>query len=174
MVQASVATKYCPLAATYPLFPKPTTPAANPPDTATCQDAKRNPANSEGVNNKSPNLGPNKKVKVVETRGANIKNMGMFYLRNPKMRATDIFPRDIDQKICADFTCKGRECTRESCLFMHPQNPRVMDRVTVEAIAQKFMKNKKGWLSDYHFQNKMTLPADVKAMVGGSQGLTQQ
>ena len=108
------------------------------------------------------------------TRGANLKNMGMFYLRNPETRAMDIFPRDLDQNICADFTCKGRECTREPCLFMHPQNPRVMDRVTVEEIAQNFATNKKGWLSDYHFQNETALSADVKAMVGGSQGPTQQ
>jgi len=46
----------------------------------------------------------------------------------------------------------------------------VIDRVTVEAISQNFATNKKGWLSDYHFQNETTLPADVKATIGGSQG----
>ena len=40
LVQASIATKYSPLAANYPIFPKPNTPAANPPDTATRRDAK--------------------------------------------------------------------------------------------------------------------------------------
>ena len=49
-----------------------------------------------------------------------------------------------------------------------------IDRVTVEAIAKNFATNKKGWLSDYHFRNETRLAADVKAMVGGSQGLTQQ
>ena len=39
LVQATVTSKYCPMAATYPLFPKPTTPAVNPPDTATRRDA---------------------------------------------------------------------------------------------------------------------------------------
>jgi hypothetical protein len=36
LVQASVATKYSPFAATYPIFPKQNAPAANPTDTATC------------------------------------------------------------------------------------------------------------------------------------------
>ena len=54
--QATVASKYCPMAAIYPLFPKPTTPAVNLPDTATYRDAKCSPANSEGVNNKNLNL----------------------------------------------------------------------------------------------------------------------
>ena len=90
----------------------------------------------------------------------------MFYLRNAEVRATDIFPRDLAQKVCADFTCKAKECTRESCSFMHPRNPRDMDKVTFEAIALNFATTKKGWLSDYHFGNETTLPADVKAIVG--------
>ena len=98
----------------------------------------------------------------------------MFYLKNAEARATDIFPRDLAQKVCADFTCKGKECTREPCSFMHPRNPREMDKATVEAIARNFATTKKGWLSDYHFCNETTLPADVKAMIGGSQGPTQQ
>ena len=35
LVQAIITSKYCPMAATYPLFPKPASPGANPPDTAT-------------------------------------------------------------------------------------------------------------------------------------------
>ena len=100
--------------------------------------------------------------------------MGMFYLINTELRAMDIFPQDLAQKICADFTCKGRECTREPFSFMHPRNPKDMEKVTVQAIAQNFATTKKGWLSNYHFRNETTLPADVKAMVGGSQGPTQQ
>ena len=60
--------------------------------------------------------------------------MGMFYLKNVEACATDIFPHDLAQKVCADFTCKGKECTREPCSFMHPCNPREMDKATVKAI----------------------------------------
>jgi hypothetical protein len=111
------------------------TPAANTPKTAICQDAKRNTFTLESGNKKTANLEQNKKVKVVETLGANKKNMGMFYLSNTELRSTDIFPRDMAKKICADLTCKGRECTREPCSFMHPCNPWDMDKVSVEAIA---------------------------------------
>ena len=84
------------MAATYPLFPKPATPGANPPDNASLRDVKRNPANSEGGNNTNSNSEPNKKVKVVETRGANKKYMGMLYLRNTDLRTMD---RDFAQKV---------------------------------------------------------------------------
>ena len=74
-------------------------------------------------------------MKLVERRGVNKKDMGMFYLRNVKSRATDLFPPDLAQKVCADFSCKGKECVRETCSFMHPRNPRDMNRANVEAIA---------------------------------------
>ena len=98
----------------------------------------------------------------------------MFYLRNVESRAMDLFPRDLAQKVCVDFTCKGKECVRETCSFIHPYNPRDMDKATVKEIARYFATTKKGWLSNYHFRHETTLPADVKAMLGGSQGPTQQ
>jgi hypothetical protein len=174
LVQASVATKYSPLAATYLIFPKPNTPNAPPTETATCRDAKLTTVTLDGGNNKNANADKNKKSKVVDTRGPDKKNMGMFYLRNAKARVGDIFPRDMEEKICVDFTCKGKECTGENCPFKHPHNPRDMDKVTVISIARNFSKTKKGWLSDYHFRDETTLPEDVLAMMGGSQGPTQQ
>ncbi len=36
-----------------------------------------------------------------------VSDMGMFFLSKPDMKATDIFPKDMPKKICADFTCKG-------------------------------------------------------------------
>ena len=86
----------------------------------------------------------------------------------------DVFPQDLEENICVDFTCKEREYTKENCPFKHPRNPRDMDKVTVVAIGRNFAKTKKGWLSDYHFRNETTLPADVLAMMGGLQGPTQQ
>ena len=49
-----------------------------------------------------------------------------------------------------------------------------MDKVTVIAIARNIAITKKGWLSDYHFRNKTTLPEDVKAIMGGLQGPTNK
>ena len=97
--------------------------------------------------------------------------MGFSHLRNPKSRALDVFPKDLAQKVCVNFVCKGRECTKEPCSFMHPRYPRDMKRATVEAIAQNFATTKKGWLSNYHCCRE-TLPADVTTMLGGSEGPT--
>ena len=113
-------------------------------------------------------------MKLVKPQVVNKKEMGMFYLKNAEARATDIIPQDLAQKVCADFTCRGRECTREPCSFMHPRNPRDIDKATVEAIVRNFATTKKGWLSNYHFRRETTLPADVKATLGGSQGPNQQ
>jgi hypothetical protein len=38
-------------------------------------------------------------------------DMGMFFLSKQDMKATDIFPKDMPDKICANFTCKDQECT---------------------------------------------------------------
>ena len=100
--------------------------------------------------------------------------MGMFYLKSADLRIMDVFPRYLEEKICVDFTCKERECTKENCPFKHPRNPRDMDMVTVVAIARNFATTKKGWLRDYHFRNETTLPADVLEMMGGSQGPNQK
>ena len=64
--------------------------------------------------------------------------MGMFYLKHPDSRATDIFPQDLEERICIDFTCKDRECTKENCQFKHPCNPRDMDKNSVIAITRNF------------------------------------
>ena len=170
LVQALVELKYSPFAATYPIFPKQNAPAANPTDTTTCQDAKRTLVTPAVEKNKMVNLEQNKKVKVVEPCGTDRKNMGMFYLKNSDACTMDVFPRDLEEKICVDFTCKERECTKENFPFKHPCNPREMDKVTVVAIAQHFNANKKGWLSKYHFWNETSLPEDVLAMMGGLQG----
>ena len=174
LVQASVATKYSPFAATYPIFGKMNTPAANPPDTANCQDAKQATVPPVAGNNKIASPDQNKKAKVAETCGKELKAMGMFYLTNPESRATDIIPQDLAEKICVDFTCKGRECTREICSFIHPCNPRDMEKNTVVSIAWNFATTKRRWLSDYHFRNETALPDDVKAMMGNLQGPKQQ
>ncbi len=95
---------------------------------------------------------------MVETRGPDRKNMGMFYLKHPHCRVADIFPKDLEEKICRDYTCKEREFTKEIFPFKHPRNPRDMDKVTVVEITRNFATTKKGWISDFHFRNEPTLP----------------
>ena len=69
---------------------------------------------------------------------------------------------------------QGKGVYQGAMLIHTPLQPREVDKATVKAIARNFATTKKGWLSDYHFHNETTLPEDVKAMIGGSQGPTQQ
>ena len=74
-----------------------------------------------------------------------------------------------DHKVCVDFTCKGKECIRGNCTYLHPRQARDLERAVVEAIGRHFATTKKGWLSEYHFCSEELL-ANVKAMLGGSKG----
>jgi hypothetical protein len=97
-------------------------------------------------------------------------DMGMFFLTKHDIKATDIFPKDLSNKICADFTCKGRKCTRENRPYSHPRNACKLTRETIAAIVHHFSSKKIGWLNKWHFIKLGNLPADVKALVGGKDG----
>jgi hypothetical protein len=96
-----------------------------------------------------------------------ITDMGMFFLTRNNIKAIDIFPKDLPTKICADFTCKSRECTRESCPYSHPKKARELPTDTISAIARHFSTKKIGWLNEWHFMKLAHLPPNVKAHVGG-------
>jgi hypothetical protein len=89
-----------------------------------CRDVKRDPSTpEEGAKaaavqrQKKPcrngATNPTKQHSVIDT--------GMFFLTRNNTKAVDIFPKDLLTKICANFTCKGRECSGESCPYSHPQ-----------------------------------------------------
>jgi hypothetical protein len=141
-------------------------------DTATRRDNKRAPAATAGATNIIAPQDNSKKVKVVETRTKDKKSMGLFYLKYANCRASDVFPLDLEEKICVDWACKDRECTKDNCSLKHPRNVRDIKFDDNVKIGRNFAKTKKGWLSDYHFRNETNLPPDVLAMMGNSQGVT--
>ncbi len=96
--------------------------------------------------------------------------MGIFFLTRNDIKATDVFPKDLPTKICADFTCKGPECTRDSCPYSHPRNARELSKDTSAAIARHFSTKKIGWLNEWLFMKLAHLPPNVKALVGGKDG----
>ena len=63
---------------------------------------------------------PSRGVKV-DTAAKEKKDLGMFYLRNPSINPADIFPKDMPEKLCGNFTCKRKECTNTNCNFAHPR-----------------------------------------------------
>ncbi len=73
-----------------------------------------------------------------------VTDMGMFFLTINNIKATDVFPKDLPTKICADYTCKGRECTRDSCPYSHPRNACKLPAGIIAAIARHFSTKKIG------------------------------
>jgi hypothetical protein len=67
--------------------------------------------------------------------------MEMFYLHihTPDMKAKEVFPQDMPEKVCIAFTCKGRECTNENCPFAHLRNAIELQKGTVNTICCHFM-----------------------------------
>jgi hypothetical protein len=80
------------------------------------------------------------------------------------------FPKDLRTKICANFTCKGCECTRENCPYSHPRNACKLTAETIAAIVHHFSSKKIEWLNKWYFMNLGHLPADVKVLAGGKDG----
>jgi len=81
---------------------------------------------------------------VADNTKHNVSEMGMFFLDKPTMKASDIFPNGLIQAVCADFACKGRECTRENCAFVHPRKVGDLKKETINAIGKHFLTRR--WL----------------------------
>jgi hypothetical protein len=50
---------------------------------------------------------PHRRVKV-NTTAKETKDLGIFYRRNASINPMDIFPKDMPEKLCVNFTCKGK------------------------------------------------------------------
>jgi hypothetical protein len=108
------------------LAPVPVSASALPENTQNQRhDAKRDPSTPD----ESTKAAAIQRQKKPRRNGATnpakqhpVTDMDMFFLTKHYIKATDIFPKDLPTKICANFTCKGRECTRENCPYSHPRN----------------------------------------------------
>jgi hypothetical protein len=140
-----------------------------------CNDAaKRNSAVTLDDNAKKPAnqrlKKPRPSVAANSTR-RNIMEMGMFFLSKPDMKASDVFPKGMAELVCVNFTCKGRECTRENCTFVHPRKVGDLKKETVNAIDEDFFEKRVGWLNEWHFLKVMRgLPTKFKQLMGGKDG----
>jgi hypothetical protein len=92
----------------------------------------------------------------------NVTDMGMFFLSKPNMKASDVFPKGMAESVCVNFTCKGRECTKDNYIFVYPR---------VNAIGKHFLEKRVGWFNEWHFL-KVTneLPKKLKQLMGGKDG----
>lgn len=139
------------------------------------RDDKRLPATTPGRLDsalESPAKKTRRSSSSSEASGYVKKEYGMFLLYAPGSTNSNIFPPGVKDRVCVDFTCKGRECTNSTCpSSMHPRRPQNMNKEDVEAIARHFKANKLGWLSAYHFSN-LSLSPEAEALLGDDQGIS--
>jgi hypothetical protein len=136
--------------------------------------AKRDSAVTLDDNAKTPAIQHLKKPcrsGAAESTKRNIIDMGMFFLSKPDMKASDVFPKVMAESVCVDFTCKGRECTRENCTFVHPRKVSELKKETVNAIGKHFIKKRVGWFNKWRFLKVANeLPKKIKQLMGGKDG----
>ncbi len=98
----------------------------------------------------------------------------MFYLHNPSINPSDIFPKDMPKKPCANFTCKGKECNNTHCDFAHPRKASELKCKTIILIANHFIKKDMGWFNEYHFMRMPNITDGVKKLLGNTKGPTSK
>ena len=99
--------------------------------------------------------------------------LGIFYLADPGVSPNKVFPPNLKDKICVNFSCKGRECLVDNCPFTHPRRAKDMDKADVGTIAKHFKTTKVGWLSSFHFAN-LNLCPEVESMFGDKKGIASK
>ncbi len=136
---------------------------------------KRNPTtpdtNKENLSSRQRQKKPRRGEKV-DTAAKEKKDLGMYYLRNLSINPADICPKDMPKKLCADFTCKGNECTNTNCDFAHPRKASELKRKTIILIASHFIKKDVGWFNKYHFMRMPNITEGVKKLLGNTKGPT--
>jgi hypothetical protein len=98
----------------------------------------------------------------------------MFYLCNASINPADIFSRAMPEKLCTNFTCKGKECNNANCDFSHPRKALELEPETIIVIANHFIKKDVGWLNKYHFMRMPNITNGVKKLLGNTKGPTSK
>jgi hypothetical protein len=73
------------------------------------------------------------------------------------------------------FACKGRECTRANCAFVHPRKVGNLKKETINATGDHFLEKKIGWFNKWHFLKvKHELLEKFKSLMGGKDGCSSK
>ncbi len=110
----------------------------------------------------------------VDTAAKEKKELGMLYLRNASINPSDIFPKDMPEKLCMIITCKGKECNNANCDFAHPRKASKLKSKTILAIASHFIKKDMGWFNEYHSMRIPNITDGVKKLLGNTKGPSYQ
>ncbi len=80
----------------------------------------------------------------------------------------------MPEKLCANFTCKGKQCNNTNCDFAHPRKALELKHMTIIVIANHFIKKDVGWLNEYHFMRMPNITDGVKKLLGNTKGPTSK
>jgi hypothetical protein len=138
-----------------------------------CDPTTPNAANDTNSSNRQKQKKPKRGVKV-GTTAKERKDLGMFYLKNPSINPSKVFPKVMPEKICANFTCKGKECSNASCDFIHSRKPSELKRDTIILMADYFNKTNIGWFNEYHFMKMPDITYGVKKLLGNTRGISSK
>jgi hypothetical protein len=142
-----------------------------------CNGGKHDPTtpntNKENLSGRQRQKKPHRGVKV-DTAAKEKKDLGMFYLCNPSINPADIFTKDMPKKLCANFICKGKECTNINCNFAHPRKALALKREMIILIANHFIMKDMGWFNEYHFMRMPNITDGVKKLLGNTKGPTSK
>jgi hypothetical protein len=130
-------------------------------------------ANEDNPSGRQRQKKPRHGVKV-DTAAKEKKDLGMFYLHNPTINPVDIFPKDMPEKLCVNFTCKGKECNNTNCDFAHPRKASELKRKTIIEVTNHFIKKDVGWFNKYHFMRMSNIIDGVKKLLGNIKGPTRK
>ncbi len=109
----------------------------------------------------------------VDTAAKEKKDLGS-YLRNPSINPADISPKDRANKLCANFTCKLKECNNTNCDFAHPRKAFELKCEMIIVIVNHFIKKDVGWFNEYHFMRMPNITDGVQKLLGNTKGPTSK
>jgi hypothetical protein len=142
-----------------------------------CNGGKRDPT-TPNTNNNNPSghqrqKKPCHRVKV-DTAAKEKKDLGMFHIRNLSINPADIFPKNILEKLCVNFTCKGKECNNTNCDFSHPRKASEFKGKMSITITNHFIKKDVAWFNEYHFKRMPNITDGVKKLLDNTKGPTSK
>jgi hypothetical protein len=82
------------------------------------------------------------------------------------MKMNKISPRNLREKVCIQFYCRGQEFKRDPdvvCPFLDPRSLEDLKLETIELIGDHFLANMVGWFNKYHFLKLPGLKLKYKA-----------
>jgi hypothetical protein len=136
---------------------------------------KRNPTTPKGEAKPSQTQHQKKQRHTVANDTPKRQNMDMemFWLQNPRIMITVVFPANLPEKVCVNFCFRGKECKRENdeaCTFLHPCSATDLKLKTIKKIGDHFKDKNIGWFNEYHFMRVPNLKPKYKALMGNKDG----